>query len=87
MLRHLKVPVIGTLAIQYKPLKKDKKVAALPWNQEQKQIGVVDDSPDPLFGISGHLPQATIDRAKDGHSPVRYSSYKVPQWMRARPPY
>lgn len=66
VLRRLKVPVIGTLPYN-KALKKDKTLA-IPWNEAQKQIGVMDDSPDPLFGISGHLPQATIERAKDGYS-------------------
>ncbi|MFH2066638.1 MAG: DUF4388 domain-containing protein [Pseudomonadota bacterium] len=67
VLRHLKVPVIGTLPYN-KALKKDKKLA-IPWNNEnQKQLEAMDDSPDPLFGISGHLPQTTIERAKEGHS-------------------
>ncbi len=65
VIRRLKVPIIGTLPYN-KALKKGK-MLALPWNEAQKQIGVMDDSPDPLFGISGHLSQTTIERAKDGH--------------------
>jgi len=66
VLTRLNIPVIGTLPYNKALLGQENRLA-LPWNEEQKEIESIDDTPDPLFGISGRLPQTTIDQA-DGYA-------------------